>query len=506
MHTRYRIWLTLFSIVVLAGAVRFLNLGYKDMWYDEAVVVWIAEGDLTQTIDRNNEWNSAPPLYVVIVSGLYQLSADSTLLRLASAVPSFLTVVALFFLLREFFSDTVALLTVGLFAIAPTASQYAQELREYTLSGLMTCLLLLFFIRYLRTGQSVSLGLLAATMAVSIFAHYGLALVIAALNLIFLAYWWQRGRPRSQLAGWVAAQVVVVLAVVVVTAVALSDQFRADGFASEGYLEDAYWDGTPRGLVQLLGWNSYLLVRFSFNAGWLTLNAGQPAVVYVLTVGVGLLALLLRARHEPLPLMLLVTPIALTMGFALFSLFPYSGGRQNYFLSPLVYLAAASGIELSIQTARRFVPQPVVAGTIAVVAVVVLLMLPGALKTVDYLQSEGRAPIEPLAAWYNAESTTDDVTVVPMQVYYPLRLHTQHNIDAWLTSAPLDPDTWPGNTPNGQPMRRVWVLCQETCAAEWESVLGATHTRAELRQTTNSEDKIVYTFALYTPRTTVSAP
>lgn len=336
------------ALTLLAGALRLFRLGSRALWYDEAVLWWIASGSAGEVVGRNASANSAPPLHALLVHAAMQLNDGEIGLRALSALAGVAAVPAIYALARAFLTPRGALASALVTSVAPTLVFYSQQMREYSLTFLLATLMLGSFAWFMRDGCWRATAALTATWALGLGTQYGLALLALALNLVFLAAqaarWTKPHPPARPLARWAAAQLTLLGMVALVYQLALRQQMRTGGFAGDSYLAAYYWDGSLGALFRLIGhtWN---LVPFAFE-GW-------PLFLALLVPGVGRVLL----RRQWTLAALCATPIAVTFLAALGQLYPYDAIRQTIFLTPMLYVVAGAGCEqlLALRVRPAFV-------------------------------------------------------------------------------------------------------------------------------------------------------
>lgn len=101
------------SLVLLAGIiVRFYKIDTPSMWLDEMVVPLAAEKPVDYIFDRakSKSIDSHPPYYHILIKGIMSLSPADFMLRLPSALAGVLSILLIFYLTRDFFRQTQALL------------------------------------------------------------------------------------------------------------------------------------------------------------------------------------------------------------------------------------------------------------------------------------------------------------------------------------------------------------------------------------------------------------
>jgi uncharacterized membrane protein len=253
-------------LTVLGALLRLYHLDYKSLWFDEAALYWIAHNPVQDVIAQNASSNSAPPLYALALSGIISLSESEAALRSLAWVGGVLAIPAIYLLSREFVERFAAYFVTLLVALAPTQIQYSQEVREYSLSFLTATLMLWLAHRHYRNPSWINWGLMTLIIVVGLFLQYGLALLLAAINVIYvLESLFTRTFSRKLWITWAAAQVVALIAVVAVIDLSLGQQMKI-GFGSgpaSNYLAEGYWSGSIASLIELAVINTYNIVRLS---------------------------------------------------------------------------------------------------------------------------------------------------------------------------------------------------------------------------------------------------
>jgi hypothetical protein len=169
----------------------------------------------------------------------------------------------------------------------------------------------------------------------SIFVQYGLALLILALNIVFLIELRATTPRAARVAWWTLAQGAALAAVWIVYDQTLRHQLRPGGFGAS-YLAQGYWDGSAGSLLRLAIGNTFELFAFAHPA--------SPVLQGLLLLGV---IALWRTRDGRRAVLLLVTPLVVTIACACLRLYPYIGARQMIVFTVMMYAVAASGfIEL----------------------------------------------------------------------------------------------------------------------------------------------------------------
>ena len=345
----YRHWIIL-TCLLLLGSVRLYNLGMKSLWLDEAVIWQIAHvGPLSAIVESNAARNSAPPLYALLISPIASWTNSEAILRLLSCIAGIIAVPAMYYLLRCFLTEIAALAGASLLALSPTQVAYAQELREYSLTVLLTILILFFFLRFLFRPKAIyAVGLIVFSL-IGLFTQYGIALLLVGLALTAVSAmgFWKEMRQRQLLLGLGAFLGSSLFAAIAVFFLALRYQIHIGGFAGGSYLAEGYWDGSFSSLGEMAISNTFNLLQF----------ASHQSIVGLMLLFIlwGVLTLCKwRTREGYLVLLMLVLPFSIVFIAALLRLYPYIGARQDIFLTVGLYALTAVGLE-ELFKARRVV-------------------------------------------------------------------------------------------------------------------------------------------------------
>ncbi len=153
-----RRWLSFFLVLLLALALRLINLGGRSLWYDEAFAVLFSEKGLnamlygTLTPVAGGAADIHPLLYYSTLNAWMTILGESAFaVRLLSVVLGVATVGIMYVLARELFDERTALAAAVITAIAPFHVQYSQETRMYALLGLLLMAATWCFVKGWRT-------------------------------------------------------------------------------------------------------------------------------------------------------------------------------------------------------------------------------------------------------------------------------------------------------------------------------------------------------------------
>jgi mannosyltransferase len=213
------------GVVVLAAALRFIDLGSQSFWFDESATATIIRRPLSGVLHALPSGESTPPLYYVLVWGWSKLFGSSEAgLRSFSALVGTATVPVAWLATRRLASGRVAAIAAALIAVEPTLVWYSQETRAYALMVFLGALSFLFFLQARESATSSALTAWAISSALALATHYFAAFLIAAEALALgLAV------PRHRRRAYVAAGcgIVVVGVTLLPLAIAQTDTGRS---------------------------------------------------------------------------------------------------------------------------------------------------------------------------------------------------------------------------------------------------------------------------------------
>jgi hypothetical protein len=377
---------SLLLVTGLGAWLRLATLGKDSLWFDEATTYLLVQGNWREILALNATENSAPPLYPLLPGLVTGPAATEAMLRAPSAIAGTAAIPLAWLLAREFVAARFALLAPLLVALAPTQVEFSQEVREYALTFCLACLVLLAYARFLKSPEPRRAAWIAAVTTLGICTQYGLVILAAGVNLVVLAAVWRREPRNPGLRLWLMSQIPVALVGLTLALTLLRTQLAHVAAGSSGYyyLADRYWDGTRDDLVTLLTGPRADIVGFAY-----------PGTVVMALLVIGTSASLLRPDTRRMGAFLIV-PAVVTLVAALGAVYPFGGVRQDMFLLPMIYVAAASGLAAATAwLAARL--GPLSSGAIATLAVGILAWS-GTSRTLTLVQSHGAEPLRPIVA------------------------------------------------------------------------------------------------------------
>lgn len=373
-------WIVVGGLTILGALLRLYHLGDKSLWYDEAVLYWIAQGNFVEVVTQNATNNSAPPLFALLINLALNIGEAEIILRFLSWFAGVLAIPAIYLLSRQFLSRDVSYFCVFMVVIAQQQIKYSQQVREYSLAFLFAILMLYFFHQYLQISSWKNWGLLTLTWVLAIFLQYGLALLIIGLNFVFIFDLIGRTNQKRRLITWAISQIFVLSAAILVFQLSLKAQMQPGGFGATTYLEQAYWSGSLISLPKFAIENSVDIFHFAY-----------PGTLFLFCLCLGLFVALREPNTRKIALMFIL-PTAITFLAAIARLYPYHGDRQIIFLTPMIYLTAGFGIgHLTRLDEKKII-------TVLLVLIIALSAIKSTTSesTHQYLAEAGRHHVRPI--------------------------------------------------------------------------------------------------------------
>lgn len=195
----------LLAIGLLAVALRLVRLGSRDYWHDE-VHNLVKAAHLKDVILHGELVSNHPPLFPILVWvwRALGLGGNEWTMRLLPAVLGALTVIALYYLGKTIFGARVGLVSAFILAISPFHLLHSQDLKEYIVLPLMTCLAVAFLYRATGANRRLDWAAYAVFAALMCYSELFAGPLLVAVNLWFLTQ--IRGR-RDRIVPWVIANV-----------------------------------------------------------------------------------------------------------------------------------------------------------------------------------------------------------------------------------------------------------------------------------------------------------
>lgn len=176
------------ALVILAVVLRLHNVGARDFWYDEAFTGITVQAPFEQMIGFLMQ-DTHPPLYFLLLKGwgsLFNYSVGG--LRLFSVVMGAGTVIMMYLLVKELYTERVARHATFLAAINPFAIEYSREARMYALFALCIIVATYFFVRAIKSDRLSDYALWGICLALGCLTHY-MAFIFAIAYYAVYVVW-----------------------------------------------------------------------------------------------------------------------------------------------------------------------------------------------------------------------------------------------------------------------------------------------------------------------------
>ena len=148
-------------LILIIGFFLILNALFNrgPLWDDEIISLMLAspQRNFSQFFDYLLAENSPPIFYIMLRFWLIFLPQDVVTPLLLPVIISFMSIVAIYLLGKEIFSDEVGLLAALLTAVSVFVTYYGIEVRMYILVFLLTTLSIYFFWRYYKKEKLIDL-------------------------------------------------------------------------------------------------------------------------------------------------------------------------------------------------------------------------------------------------------------------------------------------------------------------------------------------------------------
>ncbi len=179
----------LFTLLLVAAAVRLPTLSLQSFWYDEAYTpVHVLHPSLVATLRSVAASENTPPLWYILEWAVSRaLGTGVVALRLLSALAGIALVAVGWAIGEQAGTRRTAVILAALLAFNPLFVWYSQEARAYELYALAAALSLLFFLRSRARSSRTNLALWAASAVAALACHYFAVFLVVpeALLLIF---------------------------------------------------------------------------------------------------------------------------------------------------------------------------------------------------------------------------------------------------------------------------------------------------------------------------------
>lgn len=281
----------LLRVIVLIGSfLRVFRIGAESLWLDEAYSVhFVSTMRMSELILELPGMDNSPPLYYMLLDVWTVIfGVSETSIRLLSALFGVCTIVVIYMIGSELYSERVGLLSAGLLSLSSFHIWYAQDARMYTLLALLASLSFLFLIRWSNDVDNPKYAALyvLSTVAVGYTHVFGLFVILSQSVFVFgKEFLSEDGVDRTAVVRWVAIQASVGVLLLPYLRILLTRVITDGGQTWVRLPPVGYIVTTPLayfGTSTVLEWNP--VVRFGLLAliGVLSIAALSPLVYRLL--------------------------------------------------------------------------------------------------------------------------------------------------------------------------------------------------------------------------------
>jgi uncharacterized membrane protein len=203
----------LIAILFLGSFLRFYNLGYASIWYDEAVS-WDQSRHSFYDLLIMTFKDNTPPLHNFILFFVIHNFGDSEfLLRLPSALFGAANIIVIYWVGNLFANRNVALISSFLLAISGFHIWYSQEARSYTLLCLISTIVVGSIVKILQ-GKSSNLWIFLSSFfsVLLLYSHvYGSFLYASLLLAMFIIFFLNINQTNSHIKKWLYVQTITII-------------------------------------------------------------------------------------------------------------------------------------------------------------------------------------------------------------------------------------------------------------------------------------------------------
>ena len=162
------------TLLIVAAFLRFYDLGGRSLDIDEIYAAINSLGPFSDFLTNARHKDTAPAIRPLYLWGIQQVESSQLSVRAVSATAGVLTVAVILLLLPKVGVGRRTALIAGLLAtVSFGAIEYARNVQEYAVAGLLAALLIAGLLSYLRDGRKLLLG---AALFLAPLLQYGVAI------------------------------------------------------------------------------------------------------------------------------------------------------------------------------------------------------------------------------------------------------------------------------------------------------------------------------------------
>ena len=178
-----------FVFFLINVILRWVDIGVNSLAGDEPFSVYFAQMPLSDILRHLRPGNN-PPLYELFLHFWEQwFGIEETAVRIPSLIFTGITAAFLYKIGNEFYSKTIGIFAALVFTFSNYATFFAHEARVYAFFGMLTCLSMYYFLRWLNDRYTTrTLVYFSVVNVLLLYAHYFGIMVLGVQFVLGVIY------------------------------------------------------------------------------------------------------------------------------------------------------------------------------------------------------------------------------------------------------------------------------------------------------------------------------
>lgn len=195
------------AVVLLGGLLRFYQSTALSLWLDEGFTVLYARLPWHAVLGFEGVYDTHPPLYYAVVKAVSSLLPELVAGRYLSVVAGTLTLAVVYAITVRLLGRPAALVALVAAATSPLLIWYAQESRQYAVTGLAVATAYFALVSFYRSPSARLAALYGISLAMAMYLDYSALYALLPQAALIIVIWRRHGitRIRPLLAGSAAA-------------------------------------------------------------------------------------------------------------------------------------------------------------------------------------------------------------------------------------------------------------------------------------------------------------
>jgi mannosyltransferase len=211
LHRKNILYLFLFSIIGIS--LRIYRLGFSYLWHDEACSIFAAEAFVhnifAQGLFDSLSYNFVlTPVFCLLVKAWGFLGNTEFIIRLLPVIFGVFSIIVIYKLGKRLFNVETGLFSALLLSIAPFHIYHSQELRMYSLVGLLSLLAVYYFVKALEQNKNHFWAFYIIFNLINFYTHHMTVFVLLAQACFFLTYY---NRYRNSTRKWLISHALILI-------------------------------------------------------------------------------------------------------------------------------------------------------------------------------------------------------------------------------------------------------------------------------------------------------